>query len=222
MQSGFELAGDRMTFEERDDGSVTVRWDDKGTGRSCGSCQLCCKLVPVPQISKPAGVRCEHARVGKGCAIYSARPTSCRTWSCRWLSDPTASGLRRPDRGHYVVDIEYDTVARIEAATGATVGSSSVLQVWVDPGFREAHKAPELRAYIADIGERYGIPTIIRWSSRDAMVLYPPAVTGGEWVEDRVAEVVARDDLEAHVLEVDRRALEQRRSRQVTRRAQRA
>ena len=41
------LAGDRLTVEDHDDGTMTVTYSDKGTGRVCGDCQLCCRLLPV-------------------------------------------------------------------------------------------------------------------------------------------------------------------------------
>jgi hypothetical protein len=41
------LAGNKMVIEDRPDGSLTVRFDDRGTGRTCGSgnnrCTLCCR-----------------------------------------------------------------------------------------------------------------------------------------------------------------------------------
>lgn len=78
--------------------------------RTCGDCQLCCKLLPVRAVGKGANERCRHQRFGKGCAIYHhpSFPVECRVWSCRWLVDPEAHGLSRPDRTHYVVDIMPD------------------------------------------------------------------------------------------------------------------
>ena len=40
------------------------------THRRCGDCQLCCKLLPVRELSKGASERCRHQRVGKGCTVY--------------------------------------------------------------------------------------------------------------------------------------------------------
>ena len=39
--------------------------------RQCGSCTLCCKLIPVEELHKAAGQRCQHVRAGKGCSINS-------------------------------------------------------------------------------------------------------------------------------------------------------
>ena len=61
-----ELAGERITVERDANGDDVIRFGDKGTGRLCGSCSLCCKLLPVPgpPLHKAAGVRCKHVKVG--------------------------------------------------------------------------------------------------------------------------------------------------------------
>jgi hypothetical protein len=38
-------------------------------GRSCDSCTLCCKLMPVDQHAKPAATWCPHCESGSGCRI---------------------------------------------------------------------------------------------------------------------------------------------------------
>lgn len=58
------------------------------TGRSCGSCSLCCRLLNVPEAGKPEHGWCPHCRPGKGgCSIYPDRPNVCRTYACHWLID---------------------------------------------------------------------------------------------------------------------------------------
>jgi hypothetical protein len=52
--------------------------------RECGSCSLCCKVMGVPEV-KADHAWCRHARPGKGCAIYQARPGVCRSFNCGWL-----------------------------------------------------------------------------------------------------------------------------------------
>lgn len=147
-------------------------------GRSCGSCKACCTQVPVdlPTGHKDANERCQHV-CGKGCAIYQTRPEPCRWWSCRWLFDPTATTLKRPDIGGYVVDCMPDTVM----ANGTP---ASVLQVWVDPNRRDAHRDPGLRAYLEDMALRHQMAAIIRYSSSEGFVLVAPCLNPeGEWLE---------------------------------------
>jgi hypothetical protein len=188
------LAGERITIEDADDGATTIRFDDKGTGRVCGACQLCCKLMPVPDFGKGANERCKHQRTGKGCMIYAKRPWSCRTFVCRWLGDPKATALPRPDRAHYVIDPEFDKVI----LEGSTV--VAVMQVWLDPAFPNAWDTPELRDYMLMFAERFRAATIIRTNATDGFVVFPPPLaTDGEWHIQRRSSPVTREELNRKV-----------------------
>ena len=84
--------------------------------RSCGICQLCCEVVGIDKIDKPAGERCPDQCV-KGCAIYDERPEPCRTFKCLWLgagdrvinADEWGPSLR-PDRCWVVFYVEHNDV----------------------------------------------------------------------------------------------------------------
>jgi Fe-S-cluster containining protein len=54
-------------------------------GRQCGECTMCCKVMPIKELSKPAHQWCQHAKPGSGCAIYQSRPAECRGFACSWL-----------------------------------------------------------------------------------------------------------------------------------------
>ena len=57
-------------------------------GRSCGSCSLCCKLLPIYGLSqpKPRDRWCPHCKPSRGgCLIYENRPEECRIFYCGWL-----------------------------------------------------------------------------------------------------------------------------------------
>jgi len=153
--------------------------------RQCGGCTLCCKLLPVKDIGKKGGERCQHQRTGKGCAVHDklARVSpSCVLWSCRWLAGADTGDLRRPDRSHYVIDIMPDFITLTEDDKKSNV---EIVQVWVDPAHPDAYKDPALLDYLARRGED-GIAAIIRYSSRDGFVLFPPAMTGdGKFWEHR-------------------------------------
>jgi hypothetical protein len=158
-------------------------FSDKDGPRGCGSCTLCCKLVPVRSMKKPANTRCKHQRFGQGCRIYDNRPAECRFWSCRWLSMEDAAGLTRPDRCHYVVDVMPDAITIVHHDTGEHI-PLPVVQVWVDPDYPDAHKDPALRAYLELQGKEHNCAALIRFNSRDAIVLMPPAMThDGQWHE---------------------------------------
>jgi hypothetical protein len=200
MREPVELAGDRITLTHDGDHD-TIHFSDKGTGRVCGDCQLCCKLLPVPgaPLHKPANTRCQHQRTGKGCGIYATRPTACRVFACRWLADAECAGMKRPDRSHYVVDINPDYVEAVDNATGQRT-KIGVIQVWVDPHYRDAYRAPELRRYMLHIAERYRMATIVRYSSTEAFTVFPPPLASdGQWHEEG-GTVLARTPDEREIL----------------------
>lgn len=147
-------------------------------GRSCGACKACCTLVPADLADehKPSGVRCKHL-CRNGCGIYADRPTPCRYWSCKWLFDPLAAMLKRPDVGGYIIAPALDTMLN---------GGQpfEVAQVWLDPARPDAHRAPELRSFLADIASRFGLAAIIRREFPDMFLLLAPSLTGQQdWIE---------------------------------------
>lgn len=151
--------------------------------RRCNECTLCCRLVPVGQLGKPANTRCKFQRVGKGCTLHGTPdyPHSCKLWACAWLANPKAD-LPRPDHAHYVVDQFLDFIELQHSGERLRI---DVIQVWVDPRHPDAHRDPKLRAYLADRCERFGQAVLVRFSERTGIVLFPPSMTDtGEWVED--------------------------------------
>jgi hypothetical protein len=57
------------------------------TGRSCGTCSMCCKLLKIPELEKEQDAWCRHCN-GHGCSIYETRPQVCRNYACAWLTMP--------------------------------------------------------------------------------------------------------------------------------------
>lgn len=152
--------------------------------RRCGDCQLCCKLLPVKELGKGAGERCRHQRHHKGCGVYNTRqmPRSCKLWNCRWLVNDDTAELSRPDRSHYVIDVLPDFVTLRDDATGIS-NAIEVVQIWVDPSYPDAHRAPALRAYLERRAEE-GKAGIVRWDDTRAVVIFPPALSqNGRWNE---------------------------------------
>ena len=154
------------------------------TRRECGSCQSCCKLLPVPPLEKKAGERCRYQKFGKGCTVYNTRrmPPECSIWNCRWLVGDDTADLSRPDRSNYIIDVMPDFVTVRDNQTGKTF-PLEVVQVWCDPKHRDAHRDPALRAYLFRRALE-GKAAIIRYSATDAVTLLaPPLNTDGEWLE---------------------------------------
>jgi len=159
--------------------------------RVCGGCTLCCKLLPVGSLGKLAGERCRHQAHGKGCRLHGtgAMPRECRLWNCRWVGGAEGTEhLPRPDRAHYVLDIMPDYVT---LSTSDGEFDMLVIQVWIDPAFPDAHRDPQLRAYLAACGERDRCAAIIRYDSRRGIVVFPPALSAdGQWHEIADGECV--------------------------------
>ena len=57
------------------------------TARACGDCTLCCKVMAIEELAKPAGQWCRHCKPGRGCLIYDSRPAECSAFDCLWLID---------------------------------------------------------------------------------------------------------------------------------------
>ena len=152
------------------------------TTRTCGDCQLCCKLLPVHDrlnprpdaLNKKAGVKCQYQKFGKGCTIYrtTKMPMCCSTWNCRWLVGEVPDYIHRPDRSHYVIDIMPDFVT-LDFSDGTPKTSLEVVQIWIDPKYPDAHRDPDLREWLLELGER-GIVGLIRYNDKDATTIFPP------------------------------------------------
>jgi hypothetical protein len=150
------------------------------TERKCGACQLCCSVMPVLELDKGANVKCQHQRFRKGCAIYGARPLSCKIWSCGWLAYPELAGAARPDMAGYVVD-PTDDFLNIEWHGGGST-DVRIIQIWCDPKRPESHRDPELRGYLSAMFAR-GFLGVVRFGSEEGLALCPPEWTGEGWVE---------------------------------------
>lgn len=151
--------------------------------RTCGSCKMCCYLLPVRELDKGANQRCKHECAG-GCAVYqrSAMPDSCHLWNCMWLIRPeNTANVQRPDIAGFVIDVVPDFITVIHPETQAHI-QLPVVQVWVDPTRPDAHRDPALRAYLERCAAG-GYAAMIRYSEREGFVLFAPLFGGGQWRE---------------------------------------
>ncbi len=76
------------------------------TPNSCGECGMCCKLLAIEALDKPAGAWCGHFR--RGCSIYADRPPACAGFHCVWLKSERLGPEWRPDRAKFVMYTERD------------------------------------------------------------------------------------------------------------------
>jgi hypothetical protein len=142
-------------------------------------------LLPVRELGKLANTKCRHQTFAKGCGVYHkpGMPPSCAIWNCRWLVRNDTGGMSRPDHSHYVIDIMPDYIKLVPGEPGAEPVIVEVVQIWCDPRYPDAHRDPNLRAYLARRGEE-GIAGLVRYSSSAGFAIIPPAMAGdGQWHE---------------------------------------
>jgi hypothetical protein len=115
-------------------------------GRACGSCSLCCKVLPIsePEIAKPANVWCQHCKPGRGCSIYADRPLICRAFTCQWLVDGSFGDHWKPARSKMVL--------RMIPNRG-----SLILYVYPDPGYPGAWRKQPYYAELKERSTRMGV-----------------------------------------------------------------
>src|SRR5215469_417936 len=127
---------------------------------SCGSCNLCCTLLQIPDLMKPALMRCWHTGLHGGCAVHDQKSTdpklkACEQFMCVWLAsqtldDPTMRGNRamRPDQCHVLLGpMDRD--------------DPKLLYVHVDPNYKSAWREPYMTQYLNSIVEKGGRAVIV-------------------------------------------------------------
>jgi hypothetical protein len=104
------------------------------SGKACGTCMMCCKLLLIKELEKPAGQWCRHAAVGKGCGIYENRPPVCQRFHCLWMLDPRLGPEWKPEKAKFFLYPEREM--------------EEVINVAVDPAFPDAWTKPPFLAAI--------------------------------------------------------------------------
>jgi hypothetical protein len=101
--------------------------------RECGDCTLCCKVMAIEELAKPAGAWCRHCKPGRGCLIYADRPPECRSFSCLWLVDDRLDQHWKPSKSKLVLTTSDDGI-----------------EVRCDPGFPDAWRKQPFRSEIRE------------------------------------------------------------------------
>lgn len=79
------------------------------TENKCGECNMCCKVLGIPELKKMPTKWCTHCDIGKGCTIYESRPQSCVEFKCGWLINQEMGNGKhwspelRPDKSKVVI-----------------------------------------------------------------------------------------------------------------------
>ena len=132
---------DPETFEENkkthDEFIKKMGWKK----RECGSCNLCCKLVPVPALKKDSNEWCSHCDIGVGCKIYKDRPLDCQAFSCAYAMGMTSEKFKPDKVGFYIA---------MDSANDILLGMFKV--------YTEKHRLANTIRFLKKV--RFGIPTI--------------------------------------------------------------
>jgi hypothetical protein len=116
-------------------------------GRACGECTLCCKIMAIEQLAKPASSWCPHCKPGRGCRIYPERPDECRGFNCMWLVNDHLEEAWRPSKSKLVLTTSDDGI-----------------EVRGDPGFPDAWRKQPFREEIrqwAVSGEAHDVTVVV-------------------------------------------------------------
>ena len=126
------------------------------TNRTYGDCTLCCKVMAIEALAKPAGTWCRHCKPGRGCAIYAERPGECVDFACLWLINDLLDERWKPSRSKLVVTTSDDGV-----------------EIRCDPGTPNAWRKPpytdDIRAW-AEEGERNDMTVLVIVGQRMTLV----------------------------------------------------
>lgn len=64
----------------------------------CGGCTLCCDLIEVRALNKPANTKCSQCVEGIGCTVWQERSLACKRFVCLWYANPKFPEALRPDK----------------------------------------------------------------------------------------------------------------------------
>ncbi len=120
--------------------AIALKCEEKATriGRHCGDCKLCCKLLAVKDIDKPADTWCPDCDLSKGCRKQHDKPRLCKEFYCRWLIDARLSDELKPNK-----------CGVIFSGVVATHNPNEIVSyIWVDKGKPQAWKSPKIQDFI--------------------------------------------------------------------------
>lgn len=69
---------------------------------------MCCYILAVGALDKPANAWCVHCPTKRRCAIYDSRPQECRDFNCGWLTTAKIGDEWNPRRSRMVLGAEHD------------------------------------------------------------------------------------------------------------------
>jgi len=62
----------------------------------CGGCTLCCTVLEIPELPKPAWTDCPNC-TSTSCSVWESKPISCQRFVCLWYAHSKFPDSLRPD-----------------------------------------------------------------------------------------------------------------------------
>lgn len=75
-------------------------------GRSCDGCGMCCNLLKIDSLKKPAGQWCTHCSTRRSCDIHGQHPDECRGFHCGWLTVEALGDEWHPAKSKIIMTAE--------------------------------------------------------------------------------------------------------------------
>lgn len=140
--------------------------------RSCGSCNLCCKLLGVPDIGKPSGMTCWWTTIHGGCKRHEEKPDpakvtyneetstysldsestgkdlnllACAQFRCLWLESQN-----EVDPSHRQPRIMRPDITHVVIGP-QDPKDETLLYIQVDPSFPDAWRQDPVATFLNDI-----------------------------------------------------------------------
>jgi len=63
----------------------------------CGECTVCCTVLPISWLNKPANTPCKHCLVGGGCNVHLTKDSECKDFNCAYIQSGNTHVELRPD-----------------------------------------------------------------------------------------------------------------------------
>jgi hypothetical protein len=150
------------------------------SGRSCGTCSLCCKVLRIEEVQSPAGEWCRHCDPGHGCRIHPTRPNICRDFYCMWLTHKEVGAHWMPARCKMVLRWELNGARLAVHVDGSSPGA------WRrSPYYQDLKRWAELAVKSEN--------QVSVWIGRQAIVILPDRdIDLGTVAEDEVVVSLTR------------------------------
>lgn len=161
------------------------------TTRTCAGCDMCCTVLEIAALSKPAWTRCSHLlEGGKGCGVWGEHPPACKTYVCLWrMSDVVLPQDLFPASCGFLLTID-------NVATWPTT-----VNVCVDPKTPEAWDTPRNRAIFAKIAATWNCSVAIVGEGAKARHVFAPS--GADYSKTARPDIFPHDGLALSLLESD-------------------